>query len=131
MTPRREKFCQIYVECGNASEAYRQAYPKSLSWKEKAVWDSGSKLLKIPEVSQRVEELQKTALERHSETVEDLLTQLEETRELAKELMKPEAMNSSIMNKAKLLGLVTDRKEHKISAKLEGQLTLADVLNGK
>ena len=26
LTPKQEKFAQVYVECGNASEAYRQAY---------------------------------------------------------------------------------------------------------
>lgn len=26
LTPKREKFCQLYIELGNASEAYRQAY---------------------------------------------------------------------------------------------------------
>ena len=29
MTPKQEKFCQLYVELGNASEAYRQAYDAS------------------------------------------------------------------------------------------------------
>ncbi|EPZ98572.1 terminase small subunit, partial [Glaesserella parasuis] len=26
LTPKQEKFCQLYIELGNASEAYRQAY---------------------------------------------------------------------------------------------------------
>ena len=26
MTPKQERFCQAYIETGNASEAYRQAY---------------------------------------------------------------------------------------------------------
>ena len=26
LTPKQEKFCQLYVELGNASDAYRQAY---------------------------------------------------------------------------------------------------------
>lgn len=26
LTPKQEKFCQLYIELGNASEAYRQSY---------------------------------------------------------------------------------------------------------
>ena len=29
LTPKQEKFCQKYIEMGNASEAYRQAYNAS------------------------------------------------------------------------------------------------------
>lgn len=26
MTPKQDKFCMLYIELGNASEAYRQSY---------------------------------------------------------------------------------------------------------
>lgn len=26
LTPKEQKFCEVYIETGNASEAYRQAY---------------------------------------------------------------------------------------------------------
>jgi len=38
LTPKQEKFCQVYIETGNATEAYRQAYPRSLKWKENSVY---------------------------------------------------------------------------------------------
>ena len=31
LTPKQEKFCQVFIETGNASEAYRQAYAVSFS----------------------------------------------------------------------------------------------------
>ena len=40
LTPKQEAFCRAYVETGNASEAYRQAYPTSLTWTDAGVWSS-------------------------------------------------------------------------------------------
>lgn len=57
LTIRQEKFCNIYLECGNASEAYRQAYPNSEKWKDKTVNEAASRLLNISKVYTRVEEL--------------------------------------------------------------------------
>lgn len=56
MTPKQEKFAQLYVETGNASEAYRQAYNSKA--KPDSVYVNASKLLSTPKVSLRVRELQ-------------------------------------------------------------------------
>lgn len=56
MTPKQEKFAQLYVEIGNASEAYRQAYNSKA--KPDSVYVNASKLLSTPKVSLRVRELQ-------------------------------------------------------------------------
>ena len=53
MTPKQEKFCEKYIELGNASEAYRQVY-SCARMKEKQVWEEASKLLKRPKVTQDV-----------------------------------------------------------------------------
>ena len=56
---KQENFCNYYIECGNASEAYRRAYPSSENWADKTVWERASILLKNNKVLARVEELQK------------------------------------------------------------------------
>lgn len=56
MTPKQEKFAQLYVETGNASEAYRQAYNSKA--KPDSVYVNASKLLSVAKVSLRVRELQ-------------------------------------------------------------------------
>jgi len=78
LTPRQEKFAQEYVLTGNASEAYRRAYPASLKWKENAVQVGGSKLLAKPIVSVRVKELQGEVKEKFDISAERLL--LEQSR---------------------------------------------------
>lgn len=57
LTVKQERFCQKYLECGNASEAYRFAYPcKNMS--DKTINEAASRLLKNSKASARVAELQ-------------------------------------------------------------------------
>jgi len=58
LTVKQEKFANLYVELGNASEAYRQAYDCSKT-KDEVVWVKASELLSSGNVSVRVEQLQK------------------------------------------------------------------------
>lgn len=75
LTIRQEKFCNIYLECGNASEAYRQAYPNSEKWKDKTVNEAASRLLNISKVYTRVEEL-KTRQAQKSEVKREEIIEL-------------------------------------------------------
>jgi len=56
LTPKKEKFCQLYVQLGNASEAYRQAYNSTA--KQECVAVEASKLMATPNISLRVKALQ-------------------------------------------------------------------------
>lgn len=53
LTIKQEKFCMKYLECGNASEAYRYAYDCS-KMGNNAIWNSASLLLDNPKVAQRI-----------------------------------------------------------------------------
>lgn len=55
LNPKQEKFCQIYVEIGNASEAYKQAYNSKAKHESRAV--EACKLLKKPNIALRVKTL--------------------------------------------------------------------------
>ena len=57
LTIKQENFCHKYVECGNASQAYRHAYSCD-RWKDKSVWEKSSVLLSDVKVQSRVKELQ-------------------------------------------------------------------------
>lgn len=76
LTLNQEKFCIYYVETGNQSEAYRRAYPKSLNWKEGAVWSKASELMNNGNVLERVKELQKKAESKSEITREMILSEL-------------------------------------------------------
>ena len=69
MTPKQERFVCLYVETGNASEAYRQAYnagkmkAESINRKAKELLDNGK-------IAARIAKLQATHRKRHEITVD-------------------------------------------------------------
>lgn len=52
------------------------------------------------------------ALKRHEITVDTLVGELEEARQVAKNTEVPSAMVAATMGKGKLLGLIVDKNEH-------------------
>lgn len=104
LTPKQEAFCLAYLETGNASEAYRQAYSTS-KMKTETITRKAKELLDNGKITARLNELRQPILERHAITIDDLLAELEENRQLALENAQAAAANGSTMGKAKLLGL--------------------------
>lgn len=113
LTPKQEAFARAYVEAGNASEAYRQAYNVGENTKAETVNKRASELLSNGEVTGRVAELQSEAKERTMVTVESLTQELDEARLHAlKDDKGASAAVSAIMGKAKLHGLLVEKHEH-------------------
>ena len=75
LTIKQENFCNYYVECGNASEAYRRAYNAG-KMTDKQVWEESSKLLNSPKVAQMVEELKSELRSRANVTKERIINEL-------------------------------------------------------
>ena len=113
LTPKQEKFCQVYIETGNASEAYRQAY-NTEKMKPESVNSKGYQLLQQVQITARLDELRAEHKKRHEITVDTLVAELEEARKLAFETEKAAAAVSATMGKAKLLGLVIEKQETNI-----------------
>ena len=67
LTPKQEKFCQVYVDSGIASFAYRQAY-NTEKMTSKTINECASRLLNDRKVTARVEEIR---AERAEETKVD------------------------------------------------------------
>jgi phage terminase small subunit len=68
LTPKQEKFANLYVELGNASEAYRKSYNVKASTTTESVNVQASTLLADLNISLRVAELQESVKETHSIT---------------------------------------------------------------
>lgn len=56
LTIKQERFCNKYIECGNASEAYRYAYNCS-NMSDSTIWNNAYQLLQNSDVIARVEYL--------------------------------------------------------------------------
>lgn len=75
LTIKQENFCNYYVECGNASEAYRRSYNCS-KLSNKSIWELSSQLLNNIKVASRVKELQYEQKEQSDITKEKILKEL-------------------------------------------------------
>ncbi|MCM1338785.1 MAG: terminase small subunit [Muribaculaceae bacterium] len=78
LTPKQEKFCQEYIQCGNASEAYRRAY-NATNMKPEVINVKAVELLKNGKVSVRLSELNaeiKSKAIASAEEIQETLTKL-------------------------------------------------------
>lgn len=110
LTVKQEKFCHLVVELGNASDAYRQAFDSKA--KPESVYVSASRLLANDKIGLRVSEIRQELRERNRATLDDILAELEEARQLARDIEQPAAMNQASLGKAKLLGLDKQIVDH-------------------
>jgi len=109
LTPKQQAFCLKYVECSNASEAYRHAYDVGESTKPETVWRKACELMANGKVSARIYELQLIAQERTLVTIESITLELEEAREMGRKTEQGSAMTAASMGKAKVNGLLVDK----------------------
>lgn len=62
LTPKQEAFAIKYLECNNASEAYREVYDVSKDTKESTIWRSAHDVLTNPKVNARINEIKERAI---------------------------------------------------------------------
>lgn len=116
LTPKQEKFAQVYVETSNASEAYRQSYNAS-NMKQESIAVNASKLLSNTNVTLRVQQIREDLSKSAQIGLKELLEELEEARLAALEADTPQssAAVAATMGKAKLLGLDKQIIDHQSS----------------
>lgn len=126
VTEQQEKFCRVFVETGNASEAYRQSYKANRKTANSVAVDA-SRLLDNPNVSLRVSMLREGHAKRHNVTVDSLVAELEQIKQiaLAAETPQTSAAVSAVMGKAKLTGL--DKQVVEMTGTVAVAITAEDV----
>ncbi|WGE88065.1 terminase small subunit [Actinobacillus equuli subsp. haemolyticus] len=127
LTPKQEAFALKYVELGNASEAYRQAYNTD-EMKSETVHRKANELMSNGKITARIDELKAEHQARHKLTVDDLLIDLDEARNIAKENGNANAMISATMAKAKLLGLDKPTLEVAVNGTLDNIPTVIELV---
>jgi len=76
LTPQREAFAAALATGITQAAAYRQAFPRSLNWKDETVWRKASLMAANGDVRARVEELSKKAASANEVTVERVVREL-------------------------------------------------------
>lgn len=128
LTPKQEAFACAYVETGNAAEAYRRAYDVDPNARDEWIRVEGCQLLDHPNVSLRVEELQRELAEIRKFTRLKAMEELDEARELALREKQGSAAIKATEVKIKMLGLDAPSK-HEVSGPGGGPVQTEDVTN--
>jgi phage terminase small subunit len=76
LTPKQERFCWLYVEKSNASEAYREAYDVASDTKPETIHRCAAELLANPKVTTRLEQIRAELRERSAITLDHLVEAL-------------------------------------------------------
>lgn len=72
LTPKQERFCQAYLETGNASEAYRQVYDAERA-SVPTVNREAKRLLDNPKIATRLKKMNGRLLEQHDISIQRIL----------------------------------------------------------
>nr|DAR38673.1 MAG TPA: Terminase small subunit [Caudoviricetes sp.] len=106
VTEQQEKFCRVFVETGNASEAYRQAY-NAKNMGANTIAARASEMLNKSNITVRLQQLREVHQKRHNVTVDSLVAELEEIKNVALSAETPQssAAVAAVLGKAKLMGL--------------------------
>ena len=125
-SPRMERFARYYLETGNAAASYLRAGYKPST--RTSLDPAASKLTRSHKVKARIRELQAHLVNRNRITVDSLVEELEEARLDAKTRGQPATAVSAILAKAKLAGLLVERRESGTPGEFAGLQSEADVL---
>ena len=113
----------VYIETGNASEAYRQSY-NCENMSVETIKVKACQLLKKDNITATIDKLKNKHAKRHELTIDDLVAELEEARTAALGAENPQssAAVSATMGKAKLLGFIDKKDENKDKGDLASAL---------
>ena len=111
LTSFQEAFCLQFIKTGNASQAYRTVSVRSRAWKAETVWRAAARIMSLSKVGTRIKQLRAGMAERAMVTAESLAAELDELIAKAVALGQSGVAVSAVMGKAKLFGLLVDRKE--------------------
>jgi phage terminase small subunit len=123
---RRERFVRHYLKTGIASQAYKAAGYKVSTRNSMDV--CASQLLRKPKVASRIGELRRQMTYRTRITLESLLQELAQDRELARREKQASAAIQATVVQAKLVGLMVDRKESGAPGDFSGLTTVDEIV---
>lgn len=111
LTPKQHNFCIAYLETGNASEAYRQAYDCS-KMTDISIGRKAKELIDNGKITAYIETLRKPVIERAQITLEQHLNDLKRLRDLAEGEGKFSAAVTAEVSRGKASGLYVEKIQH-------------------
>ena len=122
LTPKEIQACQMFALGVSRDEVIKHAYPYTKEWEKKAISSKAYQFMNRKSVKKLIRQLKEDAMARHRITVDDLIDELEEHRQIAISIETPQlsAANAATMGKAKLLGFDKNVIDHTSS---DGSMT--------
>lgn len=120
LTAAQEHFIKAFIETGVATEAYRQAYPKSQKWQQNTLCTQANKYVNKPNIAMRIDEIRAAAMKETEMTVAEHLKELAEIRDLAKADGRYSAAVSAETSRGKVCGFYSDKVE--VKTELSGEI---------
>lgn len=111
LTFSQEKFAQGVVRGLTQSDAYREAYPSSLQWKDDSVHNKASALARDARVVARVALLRAPIVARMQYGVEQAMEEAMEAFRVARDTQQAGAMVAAATLRSKLNGLLIEKRE--------------------
>ncbi|MBV7387252.1 terminase small subunit [Pasteurellaceae bacterium TAE3-ERU1] len=115
LTQKQVNFCNAYLETGNASEAYRQAY-NAENMKAETINRKASELMSNGKVKARIEEMREKAAQGAQVTLESHLERLAELSLAAQENGQYSAAINAEIARGKAAGLYTEKAKIDLNA---------------
>jgi phage terminase small subunit len=125
LTAKQEAFCQAVVSGMSQADAYRKAYDAG-NMKAETIQKRASELMANGEVSGRVKELRAPVIAKLQYGLEDAMTEAEEAFKVAKLKENGGAMVAAVQLRAKLNGLLVERREVTVNSIQELKDTALD-----
>ena len=110
LTPKQTKFIEVYIETGNASEAYRQAYNVK-SMNENTINRNAHSLLYNNKIATRLDEIKAKNAERTQVTLEYLTNRLIKAADMAEEQGKAGELGQNVQRVATLTGFWKENQQ--------------------
>lgn len=108
LTQKQEKFCRVYIETGNATDAYRSAYNVG-KMSPTTVNTKACQLAKSGNVAERIQQIQQKHQKRHDISIDSLTEKFLKAEKFAYSKGKPAAAVAAITGLAKLHGLMQQK----------------------
>ncbi len=115
LSPKQERFVAEYIATGNATEAYRRAYPISVTWTQNALNVEASRMLDHPMLLLRISELEEDAAEAAKVSATWILSRLVAEATGTSPNTSAQSRIRALELLAKYLGLPTERSEQRMA----------------
>lgn len=119
LSAQQEKFALAMARGLNQSDAYMEAYPASRKWPKETLYPAASKLANDSKVSTRIDALRAPVARKVGYTLETAMREAEKAYEAALEHKQVGAAVAAAQLRAKLQGLLIERKEIAVT-KMDG-----------